>query len=135
MSVYEKNNITSLSGHLNPFISNFFSYIKHQTIKEELYITAINNLNKKNEFLQLSTQLDNEIITNEEFDNELELNEGRYLIKINNDFNEEHFRFITEILPKLDRPFSSDEVSEMFSAPIDDVNHYLDSFTHQQHPI
>ncbi len=125
--IFEHNNITSFSRCLNPTISNIVDYVNRQNIKEGFYITAIDNLIKKNEYLQLTIQLDQELISEEDFENELEENEEKYLIKMNTQFSHDYFTYITEILPKLNREFSSDDVSEMFSVPIDEVNSYLDS--------
>lgn len=90
--------------------------------KEELFITALNNLLKRAEFLQLSAQLSSNELTEEEFDNEIESNPGKYVVNINYLENERDIEIISSIVQKLDRPISMDDVAEIFSIEYNSLN-------------
>jgi len=84
-------------------------------IKDNYCYTAINNLTKKAEYLQLSLQLAENLITEEEFETELENYPEKYVIKLNEIQGTGHLQIISGILGKLGRRFTVDEVSELFS--------------------
>jgi hypothetical protein len=122
-TVYDSDNVQSLTGKYEYLKQHFF----FQNLREEFYVTAIDNLIKKNDYLQLTIQFDQDLISDKEFDAELDNNESKYLIKMNPDFRTEYFKVINDIIPRLKRNFSSDEISELFSAPIEIVNSYIQS--------
>jgi hypothetical protein len=123
----ENGNVTSLAGQLNPFVKNWFHILKHTENKENFYNQAIINLIKKVDYLQLTMQYNSELINDEDFDNELDINEDKYLIKTNQDFKFSDFNLIIEILQKLNKEFTTDEIAEMFSISIETVNKYVDN--------
>ena len=125
--IYNNAKIDALTGTFNPYVKNIYQYIAHQDSKEEFYITAIDNLIKKNDYLQLTFQFDQDFISESEFDEELEKNQEKYLITMNPDFREDQFKIISDIIPKLKRNFTGDEIAELFSIPIENVNSYIDS--------
>lgn len=86
-------------------------------IKEDMYIIAIKNLIKKNNYLQLSLQLSEDIITEDEFEKEVTTNSGKYVIKIDNkDITFIHLDVIQTILKDVDnKGMTLHDVSEMFS--------------------
>lgn len=115
------------SGLLTPNVANLHSILCNYEIKENFYAKAIKNLIKKNDYLQLTMQFDQDLISEDEFYDELEQNEDSYLIKIDHSFNESDFKFINEIIHRLEKDFSSDEIAEIFSIPIEVVNMYIDA--------
>lgn len=126
LAILQNGNIQSLSGHLYSGITTMYELLNHKEKKESFYILAVDNLMKKNDFLQLSIQLDQQLITEEEFEKELEENESKYLIKMNNNCNKVDFEIALDILPKLNRTFTADEVSELFAIPLENIHYYLD---------
>lgn len=124
----ENNRLSCVQGILTPKIKKILSGFSLNEVKEELYITAIDNLLKKVEFINLTMQLDQNLITEEEFDEELENNEDIYLIKINPNFKDIDLELVQSITQKLNnRKFSIDEISEMFSISIETIEEYVDS--------
>ena len=90
--------------------------------KEELYLRALRNLFRKLDFIELNQSLESEEITEEEFDRELEANEGNYLIPApEGKPTLQQIIQISDIIRKLGREkkISVDEVSDMFSLEMD----------------
>lgn len=86
--------------------------------KEELYLRVLRNLYRKLDFIELSQSLDMSDISEEEFDQELESNEDKYLIPSPTEKPTlQQIIQITDILKRIgrDNNMSVDEVSEMFS--------------------
>ncbi len=84
--------------------------------KELFYITAIKNLFKKIDFQNLNSELESGEITEEDFENRLETKPEMYLIDINE--NRPDFKdicIISDIVNKIERDFSVDDISELFS--------------------
>lgn len=127
LAILENGNMKSLSGYLHSGITTIYELLHHNEKKESFYLLAVDNLMKKNDFLQLSIQLDQQLITEDEFEKELEENESKYLIKMDNNCNKVDFAIGLEILPKLNRTFTVDEVSELFAIPMENIHNYLDS--------
>lgn len=126
LAILQNGNIKSLSGFLQTGITTIYDLLNYKEKKESFYLLAVDNLMKKNDFLQLSIQLDQQLISEEEFEKELEINESKYLIKMNNYCNKVDFEIALEILPKLGRAFTADEVSELFSIPMENIHSYFD---------
>ncbi|WP_396178550.1 hypothetical protein [Flavobacterium sp.] len=129
LATSENNNVNfcygTLDGSIKNHLSNFHKYIS----KERLYITAISNLYKKVDYLQLTMQLDNELISEDEFDYELETFENRYLISSNDNFKSDEFELAVSIANNItQREFSTDELAELFSIPIERVNKLLQDY-------
>jgi len=83
--------------------------------KEEFYLVAINNLLKKSDFLQLSLQHAEKVLTDEEFENELDSNSEKYLIDLHEFSEPSDINVIGDIVNQIERDFTVDEVSEIFS--------------------
>ncbi|MGY5846009.1 hypothetical protein ACW6QP_01205 [Salegentibacter sp. HM20] len=98
----------NLSNDLTDLILDFSN-------KETFYIKAIKNLIKQKEYINLMYQLSNDLISNEEFSEELDRNESKYLIKIDQELNINNYKAIVGILNKLKEDFTEDDVSEVFS--------------------
>lgn len=114
---FAKSNYNKIS--FNDYIENdfteFIDIISKYSNRETLYVKAIKNLLKQKEYVNLMYQLSNELISNEEFNNELDQNEDKYLIKIDQDLNLDNYKAIVEILENLKQDFTEDDVSEIFS--------------------
>jgi len=132
LQTLQSGTYTKIRGYLHSGINDVFDLLKENSQKEVLYLRAVDNLIKKNDFLQLTVQLDTELITDDEFQHELEKNEDKYLIKMSEDENQEHLSLIAQILPKLKREFTADEVSELFSIPLEKIHLYIDSLTEKE---
>jgi hypothetical protein len=126
LAIYDNNDLNVFTGNFNSYGINIFSMLYNNDIKEDYFIRAIKNLRKKNEYLQLTLQFEQELISDDEFYDELDNNEDKYLIKIDHSFDNSKFKYINQIIQKLDSDFSSDEIAEMFSVPIESVNQYID---------
>ena len=88
-------------------------------------IVAIRNLIKKNEFLQLSIQLSEKLISEFEFEAEIEQNPSKYIIEMNSHIDISHLHVISNILTKIGTSFNVDEVSELFSLDSRSINDAL----------
>ena len=132
LETLQNGRITLIRGYLNSGINNVFDLLKENDQKEFLYIKAVDNLFKKNDFLQLTIQLDQDLITDEEFQQELDINEDKYLIKMTDNINNWDLALVAQILPKLKREFTADEVSELFSIPLENVHLFIDSLTERE---
>ena len=128
----ENNQFDSVQGFLTPQIKSWLNGFSRSESKEELYITAIDNLLKKVDYLNLTIELDQELITEDEFDHELEKNEDNYLITVNQNFKPTDFDLVVSITNRLkNRKFSSDEISELFSIDIEKVEEFIDYHNHK----
>jgi hypothetical protein len=126
ISICESGITTTWGGNTSFSNSIFFQMLEFKTKKEFLYLTAIDNLLKKTDFLQLTMQLDNDLISNEEFEEELDKNESRYLIKTNQEFDSYDFIIVRQILSDLNRNFTHTDASELFSIPVEKVHDFID---------
>jgi hypothetical protein len=93
--------------------------------KSEFFlIEAIRNFIKKTNYLELSEMLNDDEITEEEFDIELEKNSSKYLIKIIENIETNDAQIIKDLVDKIGpdlRDFSVTEISEMFSLKEDNL--------------
>jgi len=119
-AIQKDNNISMIGGTLNPITENIFEILKENSDKENLYITAIENLLKQKEYLNLFYQANQNLISNEEFNEELEKNEHKYLIKINDKVELRSIKLLANIVSKIKFDLSEDDLSEIFA-----VNHNL----------
>jgi hypothetical protein len=94
-------------------------------LRENYCITAIQNLRKKNEFLQLSLDFAESSITEEEFESEVENNPEKYVIDLKELDNFNHLPVISSILEKVGGEFNSGDVSDLFSIDIRSLNKHL----------
>lgn len=126
LAIYDNDDLSIFTGKFDSYAKNIYSMFYNNEIKEGYFLRAIKNLRKKNEYLQLTMQFEQELISDDEFYDELDNNEDKYLIKIDHSFDNSKFKYINQIIQKLDSDFSSDEIAEMFSVPIESVNQYID---------
>lgn len=83
-------------------------------VKDFLYNEAINNLIKKSKFLQLYIQLIEKQITDEEYEQELDLKSDDYFINIKEINSDIDFAALILIMQNLPKNLSLDDVSEIF---------------------
>ena len=91
--------------------------------KDEFFLTAIRNLIRKNNYLELFIQQKEEEITKKQFDQELKVNPNKYIIQQFKLKNPTDITFLIEIYKSLEKFFkdigkeniSLDEISEIFS--------------------
>ena len=96
-------------------------------LKEDYLFTLINNLLKKNEFLQLTIELLENQISEEEFEEEIENNSDKYLIETFELITTSDLNIITNILKRIGKSFSIDEVAELFSIEPQSLNRHIKS--------
>ncbi len=107
-------------------IRETFSYFSEsQKLKEQLYIAGINNLIKKNNLLQQTIQLAEGFITEEEFEQEIDENPDQFIISIREPHGLEELIVLKNIVKKIGKKFSVDEVSEIFSISLDNYDKFL----------
>lgn len=126
----EDNKFQMCGGMLTPHMKNWLSsYTTHN--RENLYLTAISNLWKKIDYLQLSNQFDQDFIHEDEYIKELEMCESRYVITPNESFSFEDFHVAIEIANKItQRTFDEHEVAEMFSIPTEIIDNLVIQYDH-----
>lgn len=83
--------------------------------KEEYYIIAIKNLLKKINTFELLMQLNDNLISEKEYLNEINNHQEKYIISLRKSIGKRDLVIIAEIAKKLDLEFTIDEVGEMFS--------------------
>lgn len=93
--------------------------------KEDMYLLAISNILKQKDFLSLMYQLGTNQIDDEEFSREIEENENRYLITMNDSKSDDEMNIILEIINKLGRKFSVEDISEIFSVDVSATEKFL----------
>lgn len=85
---------------------------------ESHLIEAVRNLSRKINLLELNMALDNEEIGEEEYEKEIDENEGKYIITLNDNPRFDSFLCISQLMHKIGhdvRDYTISEVSEMFS--------------------
>lgn len=102
-----------------------FKRFEINNLRNDFCILAIKNLLKKNEFLQLSLQLSEKLITESEFESEIDENPDRYIIQMNELEDSINLNVISSILTKIGKSFNIDEVSELFSIDVRSIKHEL----------
>lgn len=96
----------------------FFNQVSGYQQREFFYIKAINNLLKQRNFLSLVNQYDNNLIDDEYFSNELEENQQKYVIEVDEKLDFEKIRILSSIIEKLNAELHESDLSELFSIDI-----------------
>lgn len=96
-------------------------FVNISKIKEYLYQSAIQNLVKKTNFLQLYIQLIEDQISEKQYEQELSQNSEKYFIHMEDEVTEHHVHALFLILKKIKNNFSIDEVSEVFGIQTDSL--------------
>jgi hypothetical protein len=113
----------------NKTISNIkqkFDYsIEYSNMKEQFYVKGINNLLKKNNLLQLSLQLSDNLITEDEFEEEINNNSEKYIISVENLTSVNQLHVLKDIVKSIGKDFSVDEISELFSVSFNNLDKIL----------
>lgn len=121
----KSNQINLISGELNPDLENIFQLLQENDFKENFYVKAIQNLKKQKEYVNLMYQVSNDLISEEEFNNELEENENKYLIKLDQELNNTSFKIISKIISRIGDDVTDDEVSELFSIKSENIKNLI----------
>ncbi|MCF8334927.1 MAG: hypothetical protein K9I47_12310 [Bacteroidales bacterium] len=79
------------------FSESLKKYDTYYKIKEKYYLRVIDSLFKKNNFLALSLQLSDGVISEEEYEKELENNQEKYIIETQKLENPNHLHIINDI--------------------------------------
>ena len=96
-------------------------------VKEAYCLTALRNLIKKNDFLQLSLELANGYITEDEFDEEFSKNRERYVVELKKLERTSDLNAIGSIVAAVDaKKFTVHDVSEMFGLEMDSVENHIE---------
>jgi hypothetical protein len=101
---------------LKPEQTNFYSF--HWNRKESLYITGIKNLRKKINFIRLNNEFQNDEISDDEFEAEIDNNPEKYIVNVETLKKESDLLILQEIVEKIAEDLTIDEVSEIFSIDI-----------------
>lgn len=89
--------------------------------KDKFFITAIRNFVRKDNFMELYSDLEHGIITHKEYEQELKRNPDKYTISINTFENPNDLAIIIDIINEIGfdlKEFTVDEVSDMFSVDL-----------------
>ncbi len=91
--------------------------------REELLFTALQNLQRKDFYNELSEKLEDDYISEDDFYQELEKNENKYTIELKRMKNPNDIFIINEIVKKLIdwENFTVDYVADLFSIDTDDL--------------
>lgn len=90
--------------------------------KEELFLTAIRNYYKINNFLKLTNQLSEKMINDDEYEKEIVENEDKYVVQMNKELDQQTLNIISRIVEKLGIEYTVDEVAEIFSIMPEEIN-------------
>lgn len=111
----------------NP-IPYFFN--DHYTIRKEHFLfTGIKNLRKNVKFLQLAKDLASKIITDEEFEAEIENNPEKYLIDINPLEDPLDAVLLHDIVNKVGNDLTIDEAGDIFSFESESIKEHLNKLS------
>lgn len=99
----------------------FDEYNLFQNKKDKYCIKAIRNLIIKNNFLELSLELSEDQITEDDYSKEIESNPDKYIIDIKYIKDPNDIKAMNDIIKKIGFEFSIDEVAELFSLDSKDL--------------
>lgn len=111
-----------------------YNILKKSQRSETLLIEAIRNFIKKINISELNESLNEEEITEEEFDAEINKNAFRYVINLNNITSQDDAIIISELVQKIGfdlRDLSTSEVSELFSVKEHQLVSYINAIKGQ----
>ncbi|MCB0724185.1 MAG: hypothetical protein KDC73_05745 [Ignavibacteriae bacterium] len=103
--------------------------------REALCFTAVNNLLRQINFLELNQSLLQEEISDEEFDKEIELNSDKYVIPLNPINDNDDFDIIEFFLHNIDpniKDFTVNEAAELFSLDPNSMIHQISRESNSQ---
>ncbi len=95
---------------------------KIENVKEGFYITGIQNLRRKINFIRLNNDFQNGDITEEEYEKELEENEDKYVVNVSFLNNAYYLQILNEIIDKIGGDLTLSDIQEMFSVDISKAN-------------
>lgn len=111
--------------HIKNITKSFDDHKNIQKKTEDFYRIGMTNLLKKNRYLELSLELAEDLITEDEFEEEIERSPDKYIIQLKdlNDYND--LQIIESITKKINEKFSVDQISELFSISHKSINKVL----------
>jgi hypothetical protein len=128
-AIQKSHTIRVIQGEIDNYSQDYFDILEEQKNKEVFYIKAIQNLLKQKDYINLLYQVSNELISEDEFSDELENNEKQYLIDIDNDLTFSNFNSISKIITKIGTSFTDDDISEIFSIKTSNIKTLLSNNT------
>lgn len=108
--------------------SKLFILSEVTTLKQDLFITALKNLLRKNNFLELHQQLLTNEISDEEFEELLDNESMKYTIQMNKTISTLEKNIILQIISQIGsdiKDFSVSDVEEMFSIKYNHLSNSL----------
>jgi hypothetical protein len=106
----------------NKGLYNYVEFIKSKADedmkRESLYITAIRNLRKKIRFMNLNFDYQNDFITEDEFQKELNEHQDKYFINVSLLSDKFELDCITKIVNNIDDDLTIDDIADIFSIDI-----------------
>lgn len=91
---------------------------KFENTKERFYVAGINNLRKKINFLQLHYDFQNGEISQEDYENELENNQNKYVVDVRMLKNHYDLLILNDIIKKIGDDLTVDDIAEIFSVEL-----------------
>lgn len=115
-AVNNRDTINVIEGKLDNTTEMLFNLLKDNHEREKIYVTAIKNLIKQKNYLNLIYELSNDLIDEEEFNDELENNESQYLINVAQNLNSTNkLKNLINVLNNIDENFNEEDLMEVFS--------------------
>ncbi|MGE0932488.1 hypothetical protein [Peijinzhouia sedimentorum] len=115
-AISRNDQIDVIKGKVNRSTETLFSLLKDNYEREKYYITAIKNLLKQKNYINLIYELTNNLINEEEFNFELSENESKYLIKANEQLDSLHkIKTLINVLNNIDENLHEEDLIEIFS--------------------
>ena len=109
-------------------VNKMMSGLEVMEQRESLLIEAVRNYIKKLNFDELNESLDDEVISQDEYDNELNMHEHKYAITFKDINSPGKVGIIIDLVNKIGidlRDFSTSEVAEMFSVKENQLLSYI----------
>lgn|SRR5690606_7335476 len=116
VAIHQSNHVNCYHGKLNHSSTSFFHLLTENYEKERFYVKAIKNLLKQKRYLNLMYEYSHELISEQEFNKELEENESNYLIEANERLDSLNaFSSLVKVLGNIGESLSEEDLTEMFS--------------------
>jgi len=124
-AIQQKQEINFIQGELSNFTENIFDVLQENSSKEIFYVKAIKNILKQKEYINLLYQVSNDLITEEDFNTELDKNEEKYLINVDNELDNSNYKVIANVISKIGNNFTDDDILEIFSLSTNNIDKFL----------
>ncbi|GEM_PF-4640571 len=115
-AIERDNNIECIQGKVDNKISTVFHIFHEFSEKEKVYIRAIKNLIKQRRYLHLMYEYSHQMIDDEEFNNELENNESKYLIVADEVLDRvSKVKTLAKVIENIAEDLDEEDLTEIFS--------------------